>query len=502
MSILERLAMVGRAVGARVDGWYNNVTGLGTARDKSSFTAWGQAWLIQDQELESLFEGNDMAARIVEKIVDDALRVPPDLHVDSGEDDDESVEEVQRVQAAIRVAMDDLGAIEKLSEAAVWGRLYGGGAVWVNTDDPGAADPESPLDPASIRRVRSLLVLDKRDLYPIAWETDPSKPSFDEPSVYQVTTVSANGTTIPLRRVHASRLIVFGGQRTSMRRRLMNNGWSTSVLQRPHEVLKQHGQTWQAVAHIMQDGAQGVFKMKGLFEAVASNKPELIAGRVQAMDMARSVTRAVLLDADANESFERKDMALTGLAAMTDKFALRLAAAADMPMTVLMGISPGGLNATGESDRGLWDERVQAYQTHVLRRRFEQLMRLILLSKEGPTSGKEPDGWCVKFPPLRQMTPVETATMRKIVAETDAIHIQNQIATPEEVGQSRFPKSGYSMETRIDLELRRKIAEADAERAIEAAENPPEPKDPEAPPGDEPAIEDDDKGVDDKPEET
>ncbi len=61
---------------------------------------------------------------------------------------------------------------------------------------------------------------------------------------------------------------------------------------------------------------------------------------------------------DKKDSFTRVQTPLTNLSDILDRFATRLAAAADMPVTLLMGMSPAGLNATGESDRAFFYDRV------------------------------------------------------------------------------------------------------------------------------------------------
>ena len=54
---------------------------------------------------------------------------------------------------------------------------------------------------------------------------------------------------------------------------------------------------------------------------------------------------------------------------------------------------------------------------------------------------------------------------------------------PEEVALSRFPVTGWSPETTIDLEMRKTIIEIETDRAVEEAENPPPPPPTLPPPG-------------------
>jgi hypothetical protein len=86
----------------------------------------------------------------------------------------------------------------------------------------------------------------------------------------------------------------------------------------------------------------------------------------------------------------------------------------------------------------------------------------VLISREGPTRGVEPEGWRVVLPSLWQPTPVEEADIRAKQATIDTAYITAQVLTPEEVAVSRFRKEGYSTDTSIDLEHRQAMIEADA----------------------------------------
>ncbi|MGA1728546.1 MAG: hypothetical protein ACO38U_09825, partial [Burkholderiaceae bacterium] len=78
-------------------------------------------------------------------------------------------------------------------------------------------------------------------------------------------------------------------------------------------------------------------------------------------------------------------------------------------------------------------------------------------SKTGPTGGKVPDNWRVSFKPLFEMNERELADVRARVAAVDARYIQVGVLTPQEVADSRFGKSEYSIETTIDPSIVREM---------------------------------------------
>ncbi len=81
--------------------------------------------------------------------------------------------------------------------------------------------------------------------------------------------------------------------------------------------------------------------------------------------------------------------------------------------------------------------------------------------------------------------PEDVAYLAKVhmdQANADNIYIQAGVLTPEEVALSRFGDGEYSLDTKIETATREKILEisakqmeVEAEKALENAENPPEP---------------------------
>ena len=61
----------------------------------------------------------------------------------------------------------------------------------------------------------------------------------------------------------------------------------------------------------------------------------------------------------------------------------------------------------------------------------------------------------IDFVPLWQNTEEQEANIRRTVAETDAIYINNGVLEPSEIALSRFGGSSWSMDTEIDVEDRK-----------------------------------------------
>jgi hypothetical protein len=209
---------------------------------------------------------------------------------------------------------------------------------------------------------------------------------------------------------------------------------------------------------LLQDFAQAVFRIKDLAELVATDRDDVVIKRAQLMDMMRSTVNGILLDTE--EEFERKTTSLAGFHELLQQLSLRLAAAADMPVTLLMGQAPSGLNATGDSDIRFFYDRVRGKQKTQLKPRLERLLKIVFNAKQGPTRGLEPENWSLKFNPLWQTTDKEQADTRNVQANTDKIYIDAGVVSPEEIAASRFGGDEYSYDTVLDFERREEDEEA------------------------------------------
>jgi phage-related protein (TIGR01555 family) len=384
----------------RFDSWVNAITGLGGSRDPLTRAYLCGLHPLPDSTLRTLYHTNDLAARIVGKVVEDALR--------GGLDFGEESEKIGEALAKYR-------ALDLLGEADVWGRLYGGCALVFAVEGEDLSLPWGDVRKGSLR---ALLPVDKR--YISVRTRTPSA----EPETYWVTRDA--GVFV----VHASRLVLFGGALTSSDVREELGGWDLSVLQRPYEILRDAGQSWRALQIMIANASLGVFKIQGLADMIASNKDALMA-RMEIVDMSRSVARSVLVDAE-NEDFRFEGAAnLTGVSDVWREIVQRLAMAADMPVTVLAGMSPAGMNATGESDVRFWYDIVGKHRALIsanVRRTVE-----IVCAAEGIAWDQT-----YEWPPLWQQTQAEKDAHETAEANTLKVYADTGVLMPAEITQKKF----------------------------------------------------------------
>ncbi len=474
--VLKAGASSAHAFKLRLDAWANALSGLGTTRDKTTSTLPYVEQVLSPQMLEVIYHTDDIAARIVSAVPDECFREPwTILNRGPNAKDDEEAGRLHEQAAELESDCARLGVRQKFREAQTWGRLYGLGAIFVSVDD-GVDDLSLPLDPSKVRGVRALTVLDKRDLVPLYWYADPKQPKFGDVAVYQMQPVGVflgmpyeYGATNQIIRVHETRLLRFGGELTSKRERLRNQGADYSILQKCFRALQLTNDNWQSVATLLADASQGAFKIKGLIDMIAQ-EPSVMQTRMALVDQMRSTVRGIVLDADGEE-FTRVPTPFSGIPDVLEQTWKRLAAAARMPLTVLMGMSPAGLNATGESDIRWWYDTIAATQREQIQPNLERLLRLLAAAR----GYDDAQNWTVSFAPLWQMKPQERAQMELQAAQRDQIYLQEGVWLPEEVALARTKGKPWTDETEIDVDTRKKILELELARKEDEAENPPEP---------------------------
>lgn len=470
----------------RLDGWDNVITGLGRdSYDKRLGAGVTSPERLTQRQLEDMYHSDDAARRIAEKYPWEMTRkwIRLGIEADDGRDSESNAD----LASDILKELKRLEAQPKFREALTWGNVYGGGLVLLGADDRGGSF-EDELNEDRVQSIEYLNVFDRYEVDVDEFYVEPG-PKFGKPKYFRLrdnATPRRGNTPLPEfnsgTRIHESRFIIFDGLQTSRRRRNNHNdGWGDSLYTAIWDTIRDYAQTWGSVAYLLQDYSQSVFKIQGLADALKSGEDDLVLNRFRVLNLMRSFARAIPLDAEIEE-FKRDTIQFAGLDEVLDRMSERLAVAADMPLTVLIGRAPSGMNATGESDMRLFYDRVHSRQENKLQPQLERLVRLLFKSAKGPSQGAEPSRWEISFLPLWQLDEKEESERRKNQAEADKIYMEAGALAAEEVRQSRFGGAQYTVETMLDAAAREKEEsdkEAKAEDMRTALAQAPAPDSPE-----------------------
>jgi len=355
-----------------------------------------------------------------------------------------------------------LQAVPMLLQAAYHERACNGAALLMVTDD--IAPMETELVIEKVKELRCLTLIESREMSPNTYYNDLQQPNYGEVETWRISPSVRGPGADPSKGavsvvVHESRLIVFKGILVSKYQPVARDGFGDNIFTRVIDVMRKFVNAYASAGGLVNDFSQAVWAIKGLAQLLAMDGQKKFRDRVTAMELARSTLRATVVDADG-ESFQRIATSVTGLPELLDRFERRLTAAAEMPLTKLMGMSPGGLNATGESDENNWFAKVGAYRTHKLQPAIERIIKILLV-----TSGKKVKSWCIEWCPLKQLSALEEAQLALTVAQTDVANIGAQIYTPEEAAVAHYSGDEFKPSIKLDFSARAMADRMEAKQA-------------------------------------
>jgi phage-related protein (TIGR01555 family) len=395
---------------ARVDGWVNALAGLGdTVRDKAAHWSFRGRGPVDPDELGAALVEDDVTAAVAQRV--------PDAMLGRGFQFCADTEESQADVEAVQLDLKRLDLAREAHKAATWDRGFGGAALLLGADD--GRPLERPLDPSAIRRVHFVRAVDARDCTPM------ERGFGSRAELFHVRVGALS------RVVHRSRLVLWEGTPIPERERRERNGWGGSRVELAWGAIQAYHAAWAAVVHLLHDGSQGIFAMDGVVKSVAAGREDYIRRRVQLVDEARSIARAIVVDRQ-HEQFTRSEAGhLTGIANVLREFQVRLAQASGMPVTILLGRSPAGLNATGESDLTAWYDSVGDERTNALDPRLRRVVAAVQLARTGPTRGRLLRGWALDYGQLWRPTEREAADVDAVKINTLATAASAQLVEPE-----------------------------------------------------------------------
>ena len=417
----------------RKDGWMNLFTGLGTKADKTKSTRAVPTGFLLDAEKEIIYADDGLGARIVDLLPEDMMK--QGWHY-VFENEKEGFDNYTKIYNHI---FKEIRANYKIAQALKWARLYGGALILLGVYDGESLD--QPLNLNKIKNFENLKIIPRNNVMygTMEFQMNPKLPHYGQVEYYPVTFYT--GRQHQMQRVHYSRVIELKGvEIPSSEASLIPmefRYWGLSVFQRVQDRLKELGSSFSSLANLLNELTIGKYKYKDLAMIMASaDGGEQVQKRLQAMDLMKSVFHSVLLDTD--ESFERDTLSFGGVSDVMYQFMMMTSAATGYPMTKLFGISPGGMNSTGESDMYQYYDMVKAKQETELLPIVERLVKIISEWQKIP----EPE---IVFNPLEQMTEKEQAELEAKKADSEYKKMQTYqgyidmgIMSPEIVEELEF----------------------------------------------------------------
>lgn len=308
----------------------------------------------------------------------------------------------------------------KIYSARVLARKDGGALIYLG-GLPGASDTPLNVDLVKKGGLRSATVLTRYEVTVRQRELDIESDNYGNPTMYVLN--GENGTID----IHPSRVIRFVG---SDKGNVFEwDGWGDSLWVVLRDAIRNSDSAAAGVASLIQEAKIDVISIPGLMQKIATTEYETrLTTRLQVANLLKSINNVLLIDGGdsegkGGETFEQKTLTFAGIPDIMDRLDIKMAGMAKIPSTKLLGRTPAGMNATGESDMRNYYDDVSAARELELTPLMHTMDELLIRS----ALGIRPPDIYYEWNPLWQTSAVENATIEKTLADALTARINTGI---------------------------------------------------------------------------
>lgn len=409
------------------DGFKNVMKGLGGSKDPRQSVSYQNGMLIDQMTANNLYVYNWLAAKVVDIPIDDATRKWRNLLIP---DPDKKKE--------IETSVSEFDVKGKINLAAKWARVFGGSVILAIIE---GEDLIEPLDIEHIKHgaLKNFIVLDRHNIYPDSINRDILSVNFGKPEFY---TVSRSG-----QKIHHTRLVKFDGVVSTLMEYEQQNYWGVSIFTKLWEPISDSQVVSQSINNLIYESNIDVYRINGFNALIAEGQDDLAVKRLKLAHEMKSIVNGIALDKE--DEYDKKSNTFANLPDIDDRFIQKVSGAANIPVTRLLGISPAGQNATGESDMLNYYDNVQSIQENELRPKIDWMDSIIVASATGSN-----ESFDYEFKPLKQLTEIEQADVELKKAQRDQTYLDQDIINGGDV-LAELAESGTYVtidENRIEAE--------------------------------------------------
>lgn len=294
---------------------------------------------------------------------------------------------------AMMLAAKEQRLYEAMEWAMIWGRVFGGGAVIINTPDS-AGRPDEPLDLTRLRKG------DRIDWIPAdCWELMgcDSNTLVGSPDV-QVNWNADCPFDFHGIKIHKSRVLIFKGKEIPSIYRPVGRGWGMSYFEHLARTLTITWKAQNSRAELLDDAKTDIYQLQGLNQqALNPALNSALKNRMSLIQQTKNYSSAVAID--ANDGYVQKQTNFSGFDKMQEQDRYDCAADARIVMTKLYGMTPGGFS-NGDNDRASYEDMVRSEVQNPAVPNLITAYKVLAVTTVGEMMDVDVD-----FPPLTRTSP-------------------------------------------------------------------------------------------------
>jgi phage-related protein (TIGR01555 family) len=373
-----------------IDGYYSFVANAAPAPTPVVFVPTPR---LDETQLAEVYEGDAIAARIVDSLPRDATRVDWDL---SGVDEFYD-------WRALKSEIDDLQAVKMIGRAWKWARLQGAAILVIGANDGKPID--QPLDLSKVTGIAGLAVLDCTQIRPEGPNLFRGS-NIEQPTWYRLNDPADSNQAL----VHHSRVIRFDSFEVPARRLIEGNGFPPSVLQRCWSSLTDYRQAHQDLAALSKRMSVLVLRIANWKKTAMATPAEQAKLQNWLREMFRAMDAHNLLAIDKEDEFEEVKRSLEGVGQLLETKLSALVADSDVTRQIITGTQTStGLNSDTKGERHAWYDLVAVERRVTVDPAMNRLIEINLAAKHNRTGEQVPTEWEIEWEPLEQEAAADKA---------------------------------------------------------------------------------------------
>ncbi len=247
---------------------------------------------------------------------------------------------------------------------------------------------------------------------PIVWNsTDPGLPSFYNPERWFILGMDT----------HSSRLLTFISRPVPDIIKPAYNFGGISLTQLLDPYVQRWLKTVEAVNRLINNFSIITLQtdMSAVLSGGNAEKYGSLLKRIQLFTQNRDNQGVFLTDKD-RELLDQIAVPLSGLSELQAQAQEHMAAPTHLPLVVLTGITPAGLNASSNDEIQVFYDWIHSMQEQLYRPNLIKIMHILMLNKWGEI---DPD-ITFDFKPLQELTGESAARVRQANAEAEATYVE------------------------------------------------------------------------------
>jgi phage-related protein (TIGR01555 family) len=323
--------------------------------------------------------------------------------------------------AALEASMRRHGIRERFREAIELDGGFGRAHLFLDFGDkPGERQDRLVLTPETVPpgSLKGVRVIEPFWCYPLAWDSrDPLAPDFYAPSRWQVT-----GDI-----VHDSRMLTIVGRQLPdvLKPVYLFGGLSLSQMAKPY--IDNFIRNRTSVGNLLYSFSTMVLSTD-LSAMLSGTGAKELRDRIETYALARDNGGLMVINRD-DEDLKNVSAPLSGLDSLLAQAQEQIASVVGIPLVVLLGVTPSGLNASSDGELRAFYAHIRGYQEKVLHEPLNRLLRVLQLDLDGVVD----ESISYAFVDLWELDDEARARLRASDAQTDCSYLQAGVLDPGNV---------------------------------------------------------------------